>query len=293
MSLAALKLLISPPPRADVPGLRTGIAELDAALPGGVPRGRLTEIAGRRGSGRTTLVRALVGATLSAEGAARVAVIDGTRTLSARDWSLAGARRARAATEAADLPPPLVVVRPPERRHAAWCADVLLRSGAFALLVLDGAPPLARAVAVRLERLAREHGAALVVVGAEEGGSGVVGSALRLRTERAVRAHTLRALRVVIEKGGSHQTVEVECAVGVARRLCAHPEVPDRRGVARRAAERRDPAGAGHGAGGAGGAGGSGGRRRRAAEPDFGRAERGARAERWRTATGERAGALG
>jgi hypothetical protein len=49
--------------------------------------------------------------------------------------------------------------------HGAWCADVLLRSGAFALVVLDGAPMLARGVAVRLTRLAREADAAFLVLG--------------------------------------------------------------------------------------------------------------------------------
>jgi hypothetical protein len=38
---------------------------------------------------------------------------------------------------------------------------------------------------------------------------------------------------VRVEKGGTLRTVEVSCAIAVARRLCAHPEVPDRRGVAR------------------------------------------------------------
>ena len=38
---------------------------------------------------------------------------------------------------------------------------------------------------------------------------------------------------VRVEKGGTLRTVEVSCAVAVARRLCTHPEVPDRRGVAR------------------------------------------------------------
>ena len=34
------------------------------------------------------------------------------------------------------------MIRPRDPARAAWCADVLLRSGAFALVVLDGAPPL-------------------------------------------------------------------------------------------------------------------------------------------------------
>jgi hypothetical protein len=42
-------------------------------------------------------------------------------------------------------------------------------------------------------------------------------------------------MTITVEKGGrgQRQTVEVEHAVSVAHRLCAHPEVPDRRGAAR------------------------------------------------------------
>jgi hypothetical protein len=43
-----------------------------------------------------------------------------------------------------------------------------------------------------------------------------------------------RVLRIVVDKGGRHHSVEVHCAIDVARRLCAHPEIPDRRGVASR-----------------------------------------------------------
>ncbi len=45
-------------------------------------------------------------------------------------------------------------------------------------------------------------------------------------------------LRITVEKGGSLGLVEVSCDIGVARRLCTHPEVPDRRGVARRGGGR-------------------------------------------------------
>src|SRR5919205_1105529 len=68
------------------PPLPTGIPELDALLAGrGIPRGRLTEVVGARGSGKTTVLRQLVGAT-----AARglwVAYIDAARTLAPRDWA--------------------------------------------------------------------------------------------------------------------------------------------------------------------------------------------------------------
>jgi hypothetical protein len=73
----------------------------------------------------------------------------------------------------------LRVVRPRDPARGAWCADVLLRSGAFTLVVLDSAPPLTRQVALRLVGLARDKDAAFVVVG--DGSVSQVGGAVRLR----------------------------------------------------------------------------------------------------------------
>ena len=221
------------------PGLPTGIATLDAALPNnGLPRGRLTELVGAPGSGKTTLVRQLV------ERAVRdgwwVAYIDAARTLAPRDW--AHVSRKHGPDEG------LWVVRPDSPARGAWCADVLLRSSAFALVVLDGAPLLTRNVAVRLTRLAREADAAFLALSDDTKASELAGS-LRLRVARVATSRRLvsirgapepqavpRTLTVVIEKGGPYQTVtvgDVNRGIEVARRVRAHPEVPDRRGVAR------------------------------------------------------------
>src|SRR5688572_1420076 len=213
MSVSALRqqlAAILPPPRAgDATAIPTGIEALDRALSdGGVPSGRLTEIQGARGSGRTTLVRHLV--TTAVEARRWTAVIDGSRTLAPREWAEAGASGR------------LWVIRPHGADRSAWCADILLRSGAFSLVVLDGAPPLSRQVVVRLTRLAKEHDVALVVVG----DTPVIGSAVRLRLKRAagngqraarpdsrsaespVTSHQSR-ISVVIEKGGVQHAVEV------------------------------------------------------------------------------------
>ncbi len=167
-----------------------------------------------------------------------VAVIDGSRTLAPREWAEAGSSGR------------LWVIRPPGADRSAWCADILLRSGAFSLVVLDGAPSLPRQVAVRLTRLAKEHDVALVIVG----DTPVIGSAVRLRVKRArpeargqrperrtaesrVTSHESRPesrVSIFIDKGGTQHAVEVSCAIEVARRLRAHSEVPDRRGVATR-----------------------------------------------------------
>src|SRR6476469_4876659 len=245
LSLAELARLL-PPPAPVAPGIPTGIPALDTALQGGgLPRGRLTEIVGPTGSGKTTLARAVVEATVADRG--WVAYVDAQRTLDPRDWAHLGDAEG------------VWMIRPHDAARAAWCADVLLRSGAFALVVLDGAPALTRSNAVRLTRLARDADCALLVLGDRVGAATQLGGAVRLVVERPTPGQRRRPVRhdarrpghesggssssssdggatrtilVRVEKGGTLRTVEVSCAVAVARRLCAHPEVPDRRGVA-------------------------------------------------------------
>ena len=234
LSLAELVQLL-PPPAPAAPALPTGIASLDAALlGGGLPRGRLTELVGGTGSGKTTLAQLIVQATIASHG--WVAWIDAQRTLDARDWIHLGHEDG------------MFIIRPHDPMRAAWSADILLRSSAFALVVLDGAPTLSKAAAVRLTGLARESSAALVLLGDRIGSASQLGGAVRLIVERRRKLPDSRTVRlpdstnpdyttstigVRVEKGGTLRTVEVSCAIAVARRLCAHPEVPDRRGVAR------------------------------------------------------------
>ena len=229
-TLDSLRALL-PPPLPVAPGLPTGLDALDAALASeGLPRGRLTEVVGA--TGKLTLLRQVVDAAVAR--GEWVAYIDASRTLAPRDWAhLAHVEG-------------VSIVRPPSPATAAWCADVLLRSAAFALVVLDSAPPISRAVAVRLTGLARESNAAFVVVGDGRGATTnptKLGGAVRLRVSRR-----RQRLRIAIEKGAGvgrinrlQQVVEVCCANGVARRLCTHPEVPDRRGAARAAAGKGKP----------------------------------------------------
>jgi hypothetical protein len=223
--------------RSATPGLSTGVATLDLALPGGgLPRGRLTEMVGAPGSGKTTIVRTMVERAIATGW--QVAYIDATRTLAPRDWAKAGAQLVNGE-------PGLWVVRPDRPARGAWCADVLLRSGAFAFVVLDGAPMLERGVAVRLTRLAREADAVFLVLGDDAKASELAGS-LRMRvvttrprrrtSERIGEGAAPKQIQVVIEKGAPYQTVNVgegDRGNTVARRVRSYSEVPDRRGVAR------------------------------------------------------------
>jgi hypothetical protein len=220
LRIESLRALL-PAPLPVAPGIPTGVAALDEALAsGGLPRGRLTEIVGA--TGKLTLLRRVVEAAV--ERGEWVAYIDASRTLAPRDWAHLGHDEG------------VWIIRPTEAAKAAWCADVLLRSAAFSLVVLDSAPPISRAVAVRLTGLARESHGALVIVGVS--GATRLGGAVRLRVHRR-----RQRLSIAIEKGAEvrrasrlQQVVEVGCANGVARRMCAYPEIPDRRGAARAAA---------------------------------------------------------
>jgi hypothetical protein len=202
--------------------LPTGLTPLDALLPGhGIPHGRLTELLAPAGLGKTSIARSIVATTLAAGHG--VAWVDATRTLDPRDWAeLAGEG--------------LWVVRPPEPARGAWCADILLRTGAFALVVLDGAPVLSRTLGVRLAHLARETDSALLLLGDGTRASDL-GGAVRLRVERSPSG---RATTITLEKGGPYHHVRLDIAywTHIAHRLCTHPEVPDRRGVQRRTPRR-------------------------------------------------------
>lgn len=218
----------------------TGIAHLDSALGGGVPRGRITEIVGPLAVGKTALLKQVVTHILQSGG--WVAWIDAQRTLAAAPF--------------ADLGDRLVVIRPRDTKRSAWTADLLLRSGVFSLVVIDGALPLSRVHGVRLAQLARERDAACVVLSHQSTSSRISG-AVRLRVEpighrenrertssRRQRTDT-RICSVIVEKGGAPTTgvhnnvgnnvrsVEVSSGIVMARRVCTDSEIPDRRGVAR------------------------------------------------------------
>ena len=150
----------------------TGVDPLDELLPrGGLPRGEAVEWRGPRSCGKTALLRSVL-ARLRARGES-VALVDARRTLYAPDWApLTGEDSG------------FWVVRPSDPAEASWCADLLLRSGAFGGVALipggeaspatgedrgrgdrDGAPALGRSAVVRLQRLAEDSGALFVAAG--------------------------------------------------------------------------------------------------------------------------------
>jgi RecA/RadA recombinase len=200
------------PPDALAP---TGIAAIDEVVGGGLPKGRLTEIVGRRSSGRTALALAALGAA-SRRGEA-VALVDVDGVLDARGAEAAGI----------DLPR-LLWVRAGDATRGLRAVDLIARAGGFGVVVLDlgeRAPRAADAAWIRLGRAAERSHLALVVVAPrpaartfaaltiETGGAapsltelplpGTGGTAPslralpRLRAERTVRLQAPRVVRAV------------------------------------------------------------------------------------------------
>jgi len=209
-------------------GLAFGIAELDQRLAGGLPRGQITALEAPLGSGGTALLMALAETTLrSGDG---VALVDAARTLAPQ-----------AAAHLAELGQ-FWVIRPRGTESAWWCADVLLRTGAFGLLVVDQAPSPPRNIALRLQRLARDKDAVLVIrPGRREGLSVQFGAALVLTVRPAADGFVPalpgsgaawpgpRTVRVEIVKGGAPRAAEVSVGSALPHRLRPHWAVRDRR----------------------------------------------------------------
>jgi len=108
-----------------VAAISTGNVALDLAIGvGGVPRGRLTEIYGPDGAGKTTLA---LSAIVQAQQAGGTACFIDTEHALDLAW---------AATVGVDLER-LVLCRPEHGEQALQVADVLVRSGALDVLVID------------------------------------------------------------------------------------------------------------------------------------------------------------
>jgi hypothetical protein len=134
--------------------LSTGLAPLDGLLGGGLPRGRLTELVGRRSGGRfSVVVSALAAATSVGDVAALV--------------DRGGSFDPQAAVEAGAELDRILWTRPSRVKEALASAEMLLATG-FPLVAVDlGVPPLSGAAPeaawVRLARAAENEGAVLVL----------------------------------------------------------------------------------------------------------------------------------
>jgi recombination protein RecA len=114
----------------DIPVISTGSLALDAALGlGGVPRGRVIEIFGPEASGKTTLALHIVAEAQAKDGMA--AFIDAEHAL-----DLAYARNLGVNID------DLLVSQPDNGEQALDIAEILVRSGAMDILVIDSVAAL-------------------------------------------------------------------------------------------------------------------------------------------------------
>jgi hypothetical protein len=131
----------------------TGIASLDGLLGGGWPRAALSEIFGRRSSGRTAIARAALSAAIAASEAA--ALIDAGGTLDARGAAESG------------LPLPALLWIRCAAAQALKAVDLVVAAGGFGVAVLDlcdARLQVPDAAWMRLRHAARAQGTTVLVV---------------------------------------------------------------------------------------------------------------------------------
>ncbi len=156
---------------AGVTGWPTGIASLDRALgPVGIPSGRLTEIFGAPSSGKTTLAYAVLAACTQRGDIG--AYVDPQHGLFAPAALAAGIVLER-----------LLIVRPTQTQALRRAVDAIVRSGACAVVVLDGtsADTLQTHHCARLVAQAERNNTALIALSRGESQPLASFASLRLR----------------------------------------------------------------------------------------------------------------
>ncbi len=158
--------------------LSSGLAQLDALIDGGIPRGRISEITGRAGSGKTSIAASFAAfATRRGEVAAW---LDASSAFDPESMAAAGVELRRmlwasmktttvSRITRVTLPHARVAVGPLARRQSAIvkAAELVLEAGGFGLVVVDfGEAPraLAQALALRIARAAERSGAAVIAI---------------------------------------------------------------------------------------------------------------------------------
>ncbi|MCI0436378.1 MAG: hypothetical protein L0271_22455 [Gemmatimonadetes bacterium] len=205
------------------PVVPTGVAGLDRLLPnGGIPRGRLTVWA--PGGGTTAVLRSACRSVVRSGG--RAAWVDGDRTVSGEAW-----------------PEGVLLVRPRVAEAASGCAEELLRSGGFALVVLGAAGTKVERSLSRLGRAVREGGGGFVAVSSASSlahlriASRIVVGETIGRENPFGELAAIDSVVLVIEAqslGWSGRTVARVRVHGTVQRIGLDPLLVDRRGAPHR-----------------------------------------------------------
>jgi hypothetical protein len=194
------KVWLGSAPAEPVRILATGMADIDALLGGGLPRGRLSEIVGLPSSGRTAVAHAFLAAA-TRDGEIAV-VIDLPDVLDPLTLAVAGADLAR-----------ILWVRPGTLKTALKCAEIVLTTGGFGLVILDldqadpGRLPLH--VWPRLARAARGTDGALVILSRRPAAGSFATKSLVLRGRAMWRVRLFEGvtIRALSEEDGARRAM--------------------------------------------------------------------------------------
>jgi hypothetical protein len=145
------------PPRRQTRGhLATGVEPLDRLFPGGLPRGQIIELVGRRSSGRFSIALGTLASVTSAGEAAAFVDLEGH--LDPQGAAAAGVDLER-----------LLWVQPKRVKEALLCAEMLLAAG-FPLVAVDlglsprGGRYVPDAAWIRLARAVEAQGSSLLLL---------------------------------------------------------------------------------------------------------------------------------
>ena len=151
--------------------LSSGLAPLDSLIDGGIPRGRISEITGRAGSGKTSIAASF--ASFATQCGEVAAWLDASGTFDPESMASAGVelRRMLWASmrrgSARNLRSPLLKGEGQGVRSIVKAAELVLEAGGFGLVVVDfGEAPRAitYASSLRIARAAERSGAAVIAI---------------------------------------------------------------------------------------------------------------------------------
>src|SRR5215469_536334 len=148
--------------------LASGLKPLDTLLEGGIPRGRISEIAGAPGSGKTSLAAAFVAA--ATHHGETAAWLDASSAFDPDSMAAAGVDLKRLLwTSFKNVPSARSLNATPARRNSAILkgAELILAAGGFGLVVIDfgdDAHALPISSGLRLARAAERSGAAVIAL---------------------------------------------------------------------------------------------------------------------------------
>jgi hypothetical protein len=154
--------------------LSSGLAPLDALIDGGIPRGRISEITGRAGSGKTSIAASF--ASFATQRGEVAAWLDASGSFDPESMAAAGVdlRRMlwasmRTASSSRILPRSRFAAGPLARHQSAIvkAAELVLEAGGFGLVVVDFGEvvrSLTYASSLRIARAAERSGAAVIAI---------------------------------------------------------------------------------------------------------------------------------